>query len=302
MDNFSRLNRDFHTPVLTDEVVGGLNIRLGGKYIDGTIGGGGHTEEILKRGGSVLGIDLDHDAISHLNKKFESEINTGKLILVCGNFAEIERISLENNFSEADGIILDLGLSSYQIEKSGRGFSFMRNESLDMRMSSETQVNAFEIVNNWGERELYEIFAKYGEEPNAKEVSRAIVEVRKNKKIETGVALAGIIQNNVRIKTKVHPATRIFQALRIVVNDEINNLKKGIDGGFKLLGVSGPHGRMEIISFHSLEDRVVKLAFLEFERTGLARIITKKPVRSAFAETKINRRARSAKLRIIERM
>jgi 16S rRNA (cytosine1402-N4)-methyltransferase len=290
----------FHTPVLLREAVEGLQVRKDGNYIDATIGGGGHTRLILDLGGRVLGIDQDKDAISHLKKKFELGIKEKRLELECGNFADIEKIAKLHGMNSVDGILFDLGVSSYQIDESGRGFSFMRDEALDMRMSQASELNASEIINTWPESDLVAIFAKYGEEPAASEVAREIVFRRKKKKIETTGQLVEIIRGVGAVRAvKIHPATRIFQALRIVVNKEIENLRKGLIEGFKLLKKGG---RLEIISFHSLEDRVVKLYFLELERSRFAKIITKKPVTAAFEETRSNRRARSAKLRISERL
>lgn len=299
MDKFPRLNRGFHTPVLLEEAIEGLNVKSDGKYIDATIGGGGHTQEILGRGGAVLGIDQDEDSILYLKKKFESELNTGQLVLERGNFAEIKKIAGKHKMNEVDGILFDLGVSSYQIDQSGRGFSFLRDEHLEMRMSNETKLTAEEIINTWPEKELSTVFAKYGEDPNAAEVAHQIIFRRKQKKFERSADLAEFISGIVITEGKIHPATRIFQALRIVVNDEIDNLRTGIAEGFKLLA---PGGRMEVISFHSLEDRVVKLYFVELRKNGFGKIITKKPTVAAFDEIKKNRRSRSAKMRIIEKI
>lgn len=297
----------FHTPVLIEEVIKELEIRKNGLYIDATIGGGGHTERIITAGGRVLGIDQDENAILHIKKKFEPEIEKGQLILSQGNFSDIENIAKSNSFEKVDGILFDLGVSSFQLERSYSGFSFRREEKLDMRMSLSTSLTAREIVNTWPEEDLYELFAKYGEERRAREVAQEIVHKRAEKEIETTTELANIISKVVKPdgKTPVrqaqgrHPATKIFQALRIVVNDEIGNLKKGIEYGFKLLG-SG--GRFEIISFHSLEDRVVKLYFLRLEQEGKVRILNKKPIVASREEIIKNRRCRSAKLRIIVRL
>ncbi len=323
-----------HTPVLLDEVLEGFGINLRvssvskvsgvsrGIYIDGTIGGGGHTEEILKSGGKVLGLDQDQDAITHLKKKFESEIKQGSLILARGNFADIKTIAEERGIKNVDGILLDLGVSSYQLDSAGRGFSFRANEELDMRMDKQSSLTAGKIVNTYTLDELYEIFLKYGEEPKSRKFAEKIVQARKNTEIKTTTELVDILVGEQPSATGfggIHPATRVFQALRIVVNDEIGNLKKGLDSGFKLLAggvfenstedggarqsstiVRG--GRLSVISFHSLEDRVVKLFFLQLEREGLGKIITKKPITASEEEIGRNRRSRSAKLRIIERI
>lgn len=290
----------FHTPVLLNETIEGFEVIRGGLYIDATIGGGGHTQKILDLGGRVLGIDQDEDAIEHLEKKFESEIKAGQLIIEHGNFSEIENIAIKRDFTEVDGILMDLGVSSYQIDRSGRGFSFSREEEeLDMRMNQKNTLTAKKIINKWSEEELYAIFAKYGEEPKAKEVAHAILLARVRDEIKTSGQLSQIIEGVINPTGKINPSTRIFQAIRIAVNDEMENLRLGISNGFKLLKKGG---RLEIISFHSLEDRITKLAFLELSRTNQARIITKKPLIAKYDETSKNRRSRSAKLRIIERM
>lgn len=291
---------NFHTPVLLREAVEGLQVRKDGNYIDATIGGGGHTREIIDRGGIVLGIDQDFEAIEYINKNFKFQISNFQLKLVRGNFQDIGRIARENGFERVDGILFDLGVSSYQIDRSGRGFSFMRDEVLDMRMSQKGDLTASQIINTWPESDLVAIFEKYGEEPTASEVARKIVFRRKQKKIRMTGQLVEIIRDVGAVRAvKINPATRIFQALRIVVNREIENLRKGLSEGLKLLNKGG---RIAVISFHSLEDRVVKLYFLELERNGLGKIINKRPITASSNEIRSNRRARSAKLRIIERL
>lgn len=292
----------FHTPVLLNEAVDGLDIKPGGKYIDATIGGGGHAAEIIKRGGKVLGIDQDKDAIEHVQSNNKEQIEEGELKLVQGNFADIEKIARENEFLNADGILFDLGFSSYQMEQSGRGFSFLRDEPLDMRMSDETSLTASEIINEWSKEELYEIFGRFGEEENAAAISDAIVRTRRIKPIERSLELADVtlsVAKQSHAGKKIHPATRVFQALRIVVNSEIDNLKKGLVGSFEILGVNG---RLAVISFHSLEDRIVKLYFLKLEREGKGKIITRKVITASYSEVRNNKRARSAKLRIFARL
>lgn len=294
----------FHTPVLLQEVVLGLNVKPGGKYIDGTIGGGGHAREILKRGGRVLGIDQDEDAIRYLEKQFELEISRGQLVLACSNFSRIEEIAREYGFLGADGILFDLGVSSYQIGKSGRGFSFLKDEPLDMRMNFLTNggkdyISARDLINKSDENELDYIFSKYGEERKSHLVASAIVERRKEKPIETTGELVKIISDIIPKNGKNHPATKIFQALRIAVNNEIENLKKGLDGGFKILN---SQGRFLIISFHSLEDRTVKLFFREMVKNGQGSLIGKSFIAPNDDEIRQNRRSRSAKLRIIARL
>lgn len=291
----------YHTPVLLKEAVDGLNVQAGQKYIDATLGGGGHTEEIIKRGGIVLGIDQDQDALEFVKANYEARIKNQELKIAKGNFSEIEEIAKENGFEKASGILFDLGLSSNQIDNSGRGFSFMRDEPLDMRMANEEGLTAGKIVNKWSEEALVDLFSRYGEEVKATKIARAVVETRTEEEITSSKQLADIISKvvgNVSFK-EIHPATRVFQAIRIAVNDEIENLKKGLDKGFSVLDNGG---YMSVISFHSLEDRVVKLFFLQLERAGFAQIINKKPIIAQDLETKTNRRSRSAKLRIIKKI
>ncbi|MBI4091848.1 MAG: 16S rRNA (cytosine(1402)-N(4))-methyltransferase RsmH [Candidatus Levybacteria bacterium] len=299
---------DFHTPALLKEVIRGLNIQPNGKYIDATIGGGGHAAEIIKRGGHVLGIDQDQDSIEYVKRNLESRIQNSELTLVRGNFSNIAKIARERGMKRADGVLFDLGVSSYQIERSGRGFSFLRNEPLDMRMdpttaSGQASFTAYEIVNKWSKDELCNIFSKFGEEKNARTISDSIVRARKVKPVSTSKELAEIItganETHLRGVSRLHPATRVFQALRIVVNSEIENLKMGIEGAFEILA---PGGRLAVISFHSLEDRAVKLFFARLVRDQRARLINKKPIVASEEEIKVNRRARSAKLRIIEKI
>lgn len=302
----------FHNSVLLKETTEALNVRPDGKYIDATFGGGGHSREIIKRGGRVLGIDRDPDAIEFVweNLKFDPSADgrNSKLKLVYGNFADIKQIAHLNNFDNPDGILFDLGLSSYQIEESGRGFSFLRDEPLDMRMSadsalgksgSKSEITAGDIINKASEDELYQIFSKFGEEPASRAISCSIIRARRIKPIKTTLELAEITSKVVSKQKDRHPATRVFQALRIAVNSELDNLKKGLAAGFDILGKDG---RMAVISFHSLEDRIVKLFFLSQAQTGRARLITKKPIVAGQDEVRNNRRSRSAKLRVIEKI
>ena len=272
----------FHKPVLLKEAIEGLNVRKGKRYIDATVGMGGHAEEVIKKGGVVLGIDCDPEAIAFL----DSQIKTKKLILVQGNFKNLKRIAQEHGFDKVAGILFDLGLSSWQIEGSGRGFSYLKDEPLDMRMDPGLEVTAAEIVNGSTKEELYEIFTRFGEEVNSWAIANAIVRARP---IKTTRELAEVIGDD------ISQLARVFQALRIVVNDEINNLKKALSQTIELLEEGG---RLVIISFHSLEDRVVKFGF----RDNRLKIITKKPIRPSKEEIRLNPRARSAKLRIAERI
>jgi len=286
-----------HVSVLLQEAVDALAVKPGGHYIDATAGGGGHTQEIVKRGGIVLAIDQDPDAIEVLKEKFK---DNEKVTAAQGNFGDLGEIASAHGFENVDGVLFDLGLSSYQIDSSGRGFSFRKEEILDMRMNKTGMLTAKEIVNTWSESELYDLFTRIGEEHFAQKIVDKILEARAGKEIETGLELSKIVEKAVPVRGgPIHPATRIFQALRIAVNDELSQLKKGLVEAFSLLG---PKGRMSVISFHSLEDRIVKLAFVGFERGQLATILTKKPITPGIAEVETNRRSRSAKLRIIEKI
>lgn len=280
-----------HTSVLLKETIEALNVTRGGRYIDATIGGGGHTREILKRGGIVLGIDQDQDAIDFLKGEFVGEEN---LTLVHGNFSDIKELAEKNGFGKVEGIIFDLGLSSYQIDDSGRGFSIKKDELLDMRMDARTQMSALDIINSWNRDELYEIFTKFGEERNARTITSAIERARRVKRIETTGELAKLIEENVKKQGKIHPATKVFMALRIVVNNEITNLKKGLVEALELLE---PKGVLAVISFHSLEDRIVKNVMRE---SGY--LNSRKPVLPEYEETRKNSRSRSAKLRILTKI
>lgn len=286
-----------HVSVLLQEAIDGLQVKPGGHYIDATAGGGGHTQEIVKRGGIVLALDQDPDAIQALTEKFDQN---EKVTVVLGNFGELSSIARENKFEKIDGILFDLGLSSYQIDSSGRGFSFRKDEVLDMRMNKTSALTAKEIVNTWTGDSLYDLFSKIGEEHFAQKIADKIVEARAEKEIGTGLELSKIVEKAVPVRGgPIHPATRVFQALRIAVNDELGQLRKGIEQGFELLD---SNGRMSVISFHSLEDRIVKLAFLQFERNQTGRVLTKKPITPGILEVENNRRSRSAKLRILEKI
>ncbi len=309
----------FHRPVMVDEVVGHLVVDPDGVYVDGTLGGGGHCEAILRRlsdRGRVIGIDWDEEAIDVARKRlipFDGE----RLYIVRANFVEMGEVVKDLGFDRVDGILLDLGLSSMHLEKEGRGFSFLRDEPLDMRMDRRNPLTAFKVVNQYREEELERIFREYGEERWAKRIARAICRRREEGEIRTTADLAGIVSSAIPRRyhpKKIHPATRVFQALRIAVNDELNNLKRAIEEGVEILK---PSGRFCIISFHSLEDRIVKEMFRDLERgctcpPGLPRcvcgrvqrlrIITRRPIRPSEEEIRANPRARSARLRVAERV
>jgi len=293
---------NFHTPVLLKEVIDLLQVKNGEKYIDTTLGGGGHTFEILERGGIVLGIDLDQDAIDFAQNKFQLRKH---LTLVQGNFKDIDKIAHLKGFDKVSGIIFDLGLSSHQLEDQTRGFSFQKDSPLDMRMDKNLEIKAENLVNILTKGELYELFSKLGEEYRARPIAEHIVRSRRVKPIRTTNDLSEIVQEVYKIRKNRTSAfekqlvnKRVFQALRIAVNDELNNLRDALP---KALSLLSKKGRLGVISFHSLEDRIVKKTFLEFEKSNMGSIITKKPIIPGFEEIKSNRRSKSAKLRFFEK-
>lgn len=290
---------DFHKSVLLREVLEGLRVKENEKYIDATLGGGGHSLEILKKGGKVLGIDCDSEAIEFVKLSIAEE----SLILARGNFRDIDKIAHLNNFDLVSGIIFDLGVSSHQIDEPTRGFSFQNEGPLDMRMDQELGVKALDLIRILTKGELCEIFTKFGEESRAWEISDAIVRTRSIRPIETTSDLVRVITEALKVKrlnsdfSKADLSKKVFQGLRIIVNDELNALEEALPKAVKLLKQGG---RIGVISFHSLEDRIVKRSFIEFEKKGLGKIITKKPITPSSEELKMNKRVRSAKLRIFE--
>lgn len=295
---------EYHVPVLLREVIRGLNVRRGKKYIDATLGDGGHSFEILRLGEDVLGIDRDPEAIEYVERNWKLEVGSwkGRLTLVQGNFVHLKEIAIENGFNKVAGILFDLGVSTQQLLTDERGFSFNSDAELDMRMDPSLAVTAADLINGLHEKELYELFNKYGEEFHAWAVARAVVQQRRLKPIRTCRELAEIV-GNVRglrkVRGKLNPATRIFQALRICVNDELNNLKAALPQAIDLLE---RNGRLVMISFHSLEDRIVKNFFKEREAAGVLKILTEKVIRPGEKEMMINPGSRSAKMRIAEKL
>ncbi len=294
---------NFHTSVLLKEATGLLQVEKGKKYIDATIGGGGHTQELIKRGGIVLGIDFDKDAIAYINKNFKFQISNFKLIPVQGNFKDIDKIAHLKGFDKVSGIIFDLGVSGHQLEEGQRGFSFQKEGPLDMRMDRDLEVKAADLINALTKEELYELFFKLGEERRAWTISDAIIRARRIKPIESTRELASIVEgvygkDRASAFERENINKRVFQALRIAVNDELNNLKEGLAHAIKLLETNG---RLAVISFHSLEDRIVKQKFINFEKINIGKIITKKPIVPSRKEMEKNRRSKNAKLRVFEK-
>jgi len=291
---------DYHKSVLLKEVVEGLSIKKGGLYIDCTLGAAGHTQEIIKKGGKVLGLDVDEDATEYVKKNYLHLIENGKLKVIKANFKQIDKVAKENGYEKVDGILFDLGVSSHQLDTAERGFSFSKNAQLDMRMDRDLLVTAADLINGLNKGELYELFSKLGEESFARTISNNIIRARGIKRIETTGELSEIVfRSYPRGVKKINPATKVFQALRIAVNDELNNLKDALS---KALSLLKHKGRMCIITFHSLEDRIVKNEFENFEGSKLGVILTKKPITPDSFELAENTRSRSAKLRIFEKI
>lgn len=297
------MNNEYHTPVLLKETLEFLKIKKSGRYIDATLGGGGHSEAILKAGGEVLGIDCDPEALEFTRKRLIQACPLGafRWILIKGNFVNLAEIAKQANFEKVDGILFDLGVSSYQLETPSRGFSFNSEADLDMRMNPELKVTAADLINGLNEGELNELFTKLGEEHYSRRIARAVCIARKLKSIKTCSELADIVLKCVPPASnfdRIHPATRIFQALRIAVNDELNNLRLALPQAGELLN---KEGRLVAITFHSLEDRIIKFFFKEKEKEGKFEILTPKPIVPSNLEIKINPRSRSGKLRVAEK-
>ncbi|MBR5548148.1 MAG: 16S rRNA (cytosine(1402)-N(4))-methyltransferase RsmH [Kiritimatiellae bacterium] len=295
-----------HIPVLLKEVMDALAVRPGGRYVDGTLGRAGHTKEIIARGGMVLGIDRDEQAIREIGE-------VAGLLAVRGRHGDLKEIANEKGWSEVDGILLDLGVSSPQLDEAGRGFSFLREGPLDMRMDRSSGLSAADIVNGESAERLEEIFREWGEEPQARRIAKAIVKEREKRKFETTVEFADFIERVVGRRGAHHPATRVFQALRMEVNDEIGELERALEGGLDILK-SG--GRFAVITFESLTDRIVKRFFakhvgrmVSLQQGGerwegeepRMRAVTGKVVVASEEESDLNPRSRSAKLRAAEK-
>ena len=305
-----------HRPVLLDEVIEGLNIRPDGIYADGTLGGGGHSEEIAKRlteGGRLIGVDRDEDAIEAAGKRLSPYGD--RVRIVRGNYEDLPEIFGSLGLEKADGILLDLGVSSYQLDEGERGFSYRTEAPLDMRMDRRQSLSAYDVVNVYDEQELFHIIRDYGEDRFAKNIAKHIVMERAKKPIETTTELSEIIKQAIPARMREsggHPAKRTFQAIRIEVNRELSILSESLE---HLIDMLAPGGRLCIISFHSLEDRAVKTAFRKAEdpcicpkdfpvcvcgRKPKGRVVTRKPIVAGAEELAENNRAHSAKPRIFE--
>lgn len=305
-----------HDPVMLKEAVEMLAVRKGGVYVDGTVGAGGHAGAVLESmagDGMLIGIDRDRDALALAGSVLKPW--TGHYRLVQGNFSELKPLLERLGIRKVDGILLDLGMSAMQVKQEERGFSFMRDGPLDMRMDRSQQTKASHLVETMSEKELARIIDQYGEEPASRRIARAIVIERRKKGTWTTQRLVRTVEFALhRQRGKIHPATKTFQALRIAVNDELAALERGLEDGIALLAAGG---RMTVISYHSLEDRRVKQIFKKHigrwasQPEGgkrwegmepVVRPVTKKPLTASGAEIMLNPRARSAKMRCIERI
>lgn len=307
-----------HKSVLLDETVDSLNVKSGGIYVDGTLGGGGHSYQILKRmngKGRLIGIDQDEDAICAATERLREY---GDMVtIVRDNYCNIKNVLDNLGITGVDGIVLDLGVSSYQLDTSERGFSYMEDGPLDMRMDNRKNITAEDIVNDYSEMELFRIIRDYGEDKFAKNIAKHIVMERQKERITTTGQLADIVKAAIPMKVRAakggHPAKKTFQAIRIELNRELDVLKQSIDTMIDLLN---DDGRLCIITFHSLEDRIVKNSFRKNEnpctcppdfpvcvcgKKSKGKVITRKPVVPSAEELEENRRAKSSKLRVFER-
>lgn len=292
-----------HKSVLLKEVIEYLNPKPEDVILDATINGGGHAKAILNligKKGKLIGIEQDAEIL----EKLKSE-NLENAVLIDGNFRDLDELLSLNNIKELNGAIFDLGMSSLHLEESGRGFSFQKNEPLLMTFKSyleSSDLTAKDILNEWSEKEISDILFNYGEERYSRGIAKRIIERRKEKPFETTFDLVSIVEASVPgayRRGRIHCATRTFQALRIAVNDEMESLKTGIRKAWEMLS---PKSRLTVISFHSLEDRIVKVFFKDLKESGEGKILTKKPVIASEDEMKENPRSRSAKLRAIEKI
>lgn len=303
-----------HISVLLNECIEGLNINPNGIYVDGTAGGGGHSAEILKKldCGKLISIDRDPDAITTISERFKNEPNS---IIVNGCFGDMKKLLNDRGIYQVDGVLLDIGVSSHQLDTDERGFSFHKDAPLDMRMS-QSGTSAEDLVNDLSYEELRDIIYHYGEDKFAPSIAKGIVKAREEERITTTLQLAEIIKNSVpqKVRREGHPARKTFQALRIEVNGELTQLENGLDEAFEMLS---PKGRLAVISFHSLEDRIVKQKMASWCKgctcpkdfpvcvcgnVPKAKLVNRKPIEATQEELDKNPRSRSAKLRICEKI
>jgi len=307
MKNLNNIDKTTHTPVLLNEIIENLNLKKGDVVLDGTVGGGGYLKEVCKEvgvEGKVIGLDQDSEALERVKEK-SKEWNCD-LVLVNNNFRNLDEVLKDLEIEKIDGVVFDLGLSSDHFENSGRGFSFKKDEPLLMTFEKDitkAKFTAKDIVNEWDEENIADILYGYGEEKFSRRIAKNIVEARKEKPINTTTDLVEIIERSVPVwykkGRKTHFATKTFQALRIAVNDELETLKEGLEKGFNTLD---KEGRLVVVSFHSLEDRIVKNFMRDKKKEGGGILITKKPIAPTREESKENPRSRSSKLRVIEKI
>lgn len=306
---------DYHIPVLYEETLENLVKNPAGTYVDCTLGGGGHSEGILKKlseNGSLISIDQDQEAINFASKRLEKYRDRHQIFK--DNFVNLDTVIYMAGFEKVDGILMDIGVSSKQLDDPERGFSYKYDTKLDMRMDKKAKFSAYELVNEYPEEEISRIIYEYGEERHARKIARLIVEAREEKPVETTGDLVSIIKRAIKGKTQKHPAKKTFQAIRIEVNRELEVLKNSIE---KAVDCLKPGGRLAIITFHSLEDRIVKNMFKELARDCICppelpvcrcnheaklKLITRKPIIPKNYELEFNNRAHSSKLRVVERL
>lgn len=294
----SRQEPDYHIPVMLTEAIDGLNVRSGHRYIDCNLGGGGHTAEILRQGGTVLALDIDDNALAHCRERFQNEISSRQLFIIKSNFSNIDEVAHQLGWDAGtvSGILYDLGLSTFQLKHESKGFSFDDDGILDMRMDESLQVRAIDLINLLSEKQLEDIIRDYGEDPQAKHFAKVIKTAVKDNGVNiTANELANRIRNASKYgHSRIHPATRVFQSLRIAVNSELENLRQSLHKAALLLN---PHGRLVIISFHSLEDKIAK------QIAGSPEIMTiaNSPLVPSAWEVEQNPPSRSAKLRVYEK-
>ena len=286
---------------MLEEAISSLELKPGYTVLDGTIGGGGHAIEILKRiqpGGKLIGLDADASAVTIARNALKDF--GASCAVVNENFRNLDKVLQQEGIQRLDACLLDIGVSSFQIDDASRGFSFQHDARLDMRMDPRLSISAWDIVNRYAQDDLADIVYNYGEERNARRVARYIVQARSESPIDTTAQLRSIVHRAVKGKwTRIDPATRTFQAIRIAVNDELGSLEEGLKKGIDHLAIGA---RIAVISFHSLEDRIAKNTFKAYAASGVLKIITKKPLIASDEETGNNPRSRSAKLRVGERI
>ena len=303
MDKARENNNLIHIPVLLNETIDFLSLNEGGIIFDGTFGGGGHSGEILKKigpKGRIVAVDKDVSAIEKGKNNFKDQLDS--IIFVHNDFRHVEKILKEAKITSLDGAIFDLGVSSFHLDETDRGFSFLRDSDLDMRMDQTGKLTAREVVNSFSQEMLADIIRDYGEERHARRIAKYICSFREKEEINSTTQLASIIVNSVGkfyAKQKIHPAQRTFQAIRIFVNDELEAIAEALR---KIIFYLTPGSRICVISFHSLEDRIVKNIFKEEAGKKTMKILTKKPIQPKEEEIRSNSRSRSAKLRVAERI